>query len=71
MKYKFHLYTTNLVEKETDKRLKYFEKIEELIKSYRKNKNALFMGAIKYNTDFKIYKAACKEVDINFIDGLL
>lgn len=71
MEYDFHLYNVNLIQKETNKRIEYHNEIETLLKSYREKKDALLMNCIKYNTNFKIYKGTCKEIDISFIDNLL
>ena len=42
-----------------------------MLRAYREKKEALFMGIIKYNTDFHIYKCDFEDVDIAGIDILM
>lgn len=71
LEYDFTVYTVNLEAKETKKKKEFFDKIEDLIAEYREKKEALFMGFIKYNSNFKIYEAIFHEMDISAVDALL
>lgn len=53
--------------KKVERKRLYFDKVEE----YRNKKDSLFMGCIKYNDNFKIYKAIFEEIDIKGIDMLM
>lgn len=65
------MYTVNMECKKVEKRRHYFDKVEDLLQAYREKKDALFMGCIKYNDNFKIYKAIFEEIDIKGIDVLM
>lgn len=71
LEYDFHTYTVNMECKKVEKRRHYFDKVEDLLQAYREKKDALFMGCIKYNDNFKIYKAIFEEIDIKGIDVLM
>ena len=71
LEYNFHLYTINLEEKEVTPTKEYFDTIEDLLKTYRKKKDALFCGCINYNTDFHIYRGLVEEQNIEQINNLL
>ena len=71
LEYDFHMYTINMECKSVQRKWLYFDKVEELLEEYRKKKDALFMGCIKYNDNFKIYKAIFEEIDIKGIDMLM
>ena len=71
LEYDFHLYTITFEEKGVEKRVEYFDKVEDLIATYREKKDALFAGCITYNSNFKIYKAECEETDPMMIEALL
>ncbi|AVM69738.1 hypothetical protein C3V36_11105 [Lachnospiraceae bacterium oral taxon 500] len=71
LEWDFHLYTVNFEEKEVNREILYFDRFEELLATYRKKKNALFMGCLNYNTNFKLYKGNCEEADIKSLDELL
>jgi hypothetical protein len=71
LEYDFTVYTVNLEAKETKRKREFFDKIEDLIAEYREKKEALFMGFIKYNNNFKIYEAKFYEMDISAVDVLL
>lgn len=71
LEYDFHMYTVNMECKKVEKRRHYFDKVEDLLQAYREKKDALFMGCIKYNDNFKIYKAIFEEIDIKEIDVLM
>lgn len=71
LEYDFHLYTIYFVEKEVVKKTYYFDKLEELIATFRKKREALFAGCINYNDNFKIYKAVCEKMDSKVIETLM
>ena len=71
LEYNFHLYTINLEEKEVTPTKEYFDTIEDLLKTYRKKKDALFCECINYNTDFHIYRGLLEEQNIEQINNLL
>lgn len=68
--YDFHIFKVSGKEEVKRKRM-CFSKVEELLKAYREKKEALFMGAIPYNDNFKIYSATLEEMDLASIDVLL
>ena len=69
--YDFHLYTVNFEEKGVKRETLYFDRFEELLATYRKKKEALFYGCLNYNTNFKLYKGSCEEVDIKSLGEFL
>lgn len=71
LEYDFHLYTIIFEEKEVKKKTLYFEKVEELIATYRQKRDALFAGCITDNDNFKIYRAVCEEMDPKMVEALL
>lgn len=71
LEYDFHIYTINMECKKVERKRLYFDKVEELLEGYRNKKDALFMGCIKYNDNFKIYRAIFEEIDIKGIDMLM
>lgn len=71
LEYDFHVYTINMECKKVERRTEHFDKVEELLAAYRARKDVLFMGCIKCNDNFKIYKATYEEIDIKGIDILM
>lgn len=71
LQYDFHLYNINMECKEVITKREFYERVEDMLRAYREKKEALFMGIIKYNTDFHIYKCDFEEVDTAGIDILL
>lgn len=72
MEYDSKLITINLEEKEIKHHILIFTKLEELIATYREKRDALFMGMINYNVNFKIYGVTgLKEINLEALDSLL
>ena len=70
LEYDFHIYTIYMECKKIEHKKEYYDKVEDLIKAYRKKKDAMFMG-IPYNDNFKVFKAVLEEIDLNSINSLL
>lgn len=71
IQYKMDILTINFEVIRTEERIKFFNTIEELIAEYRRLKESLFAGLVPYNHDFKLYKVALEELDINQINRLM
>ena len=71
LKWKMHIYTVQLKEKEIRPKEQYFGKFEDLLACYREKKNALFCGLINYNTDFEVFTVEYTQQDIKKLDAYL
>ena len=71
LKWKMHVYTVHLEEKEIRPKEQYFDKFEDLLGCYREKKNALFCGLINYNTDFEVFTVEYTQQDIAKLDAYL
>lgn len=71
LKWKMHVYTVQLKEKEVRPKEQYFDKFEDLLTCYREKKNALFCGLINYNTDFEVFTVEYTQQDIKKLDAFL
>lgn len=71
IQYKMDVLNINFEVIRTEERIKFFNTIEELIAEYRKLKESLFAELIPYNHDFKLFKVALTELDIDQINTLM
>ena len=71
IQYKMDVLNINFEVIRTEERIKFFNTIEELIAEYRRLKKSLFAGLIPYNHDFKLFKVALTELDIDRINILM
>lgn len=71
IQYKMDVLNINFEVIRTEERIKFFNTIEELIAEYRRLKESLFAGLIPYNHDFKLFKVALTELDIDQINILM
>ena len=71
LKWKFHQHTAITINKEIEDRQETFFTFEDLLATYRRLKNALYLGYYEVNTDFEFFEGKLEKKDITMLDNLL